>query len=571
MTFSDKLNEYIQLLGCTAKDLARRSGISASLLSRWRSGKVIPAPESEQLRKLAGGIAALSAEQGLPLQQEELILSSFAELLESIPEDCRQLSARLDTMLSSLALQDRQLARSIHMDPEAFTSIRGGSRSPMDPEAFSFQIASGILRCEPEDTALQQLAELMNLSAEDLSDPRFLHRSIRHWLYPHSRDDTNAALSFLQLMDTFDTEEYLESLQFSRQKLPSFSRPVSGSRIYYGCRESRRGEIDFLKTVLLSKTGGAVYFFSDVPVSAHTRVDFNRRWLLVLALALKKGLHIHLILSEDHPNLSFLPGMKHWIPLLLAGKLTPYILKNAGSSVFRHCCLVSDKAALNGECLADQVHLGNYYLTTNKEELAFFQRKIKALLDQAEPLLTVYRRDAQSAYEAFMTSDLHATGRRRAIYAALPLFTMKKEMLVSLLQRHEINGPAGKRLLSYAAAQRNRMEQMLLENTLEITIPDLTEEEFLLQPLFLPFAEAFFEKDIPYTYADYLSHLRQTREYAAKHPSLRLHIHRGYTFLHVNLALREDNWAVISGFSDPALKFLIQYPRLLEHLEHVDL
>ena len=42
MTFSEQLNEYISKLGCTAKDLADASGLSAAVLSRYRTGSRVP-------------------------------------------------------------------------------------------------------------------------------------------------------------------------------------------------------------------------------------------------------------------------------------------------------------------------------------------------------------------------------------------------------------------------------------------------------------------------------------------------------------------------------------------------
>ena len=42
MKFGDLLNSYIESLGCTAKELADRSGISPAVISRYRSGERTP-------------------------------------------------------------------------------------------------------------------------------------------------------------------------------------------------------------------------------------------------------------------------------------------------------------------------------------------------------------------------------------------------------------------------------------------------------------------------------------------------------------------------------------------------
>ena len=47
MRFYEKLNEYIALLGCKAKDVGAASGISAATLSRYHSGERLPDVDSE--------------------------------------------------------------------------------------------------------------------------------------------------------------------------------------------------------------------------------------------------------------------------------------------------------------------------------------------------------------------------------------------------------------------------------------------------------------------------------------------------------------------------------------------
>lgn len=39
MNFSQKLNEYMEVLSCSAKELSQQSGISASSFSRYRNGE----------------------------------------------------------------------------------------------------------------------------------------------------------------------------------------------------------------------------------------------------------------------------------------------------------------------------------------------------------------------------------------------------------------------------------------------------------------------------------------------------------------------------------------------------
>ena len=65
MDFKEKLNEYIEQLGCTSKELAQASGLSAATISRYRSRERIPDIESDNLKQLIYGIVKLAQKRNL--------------------------------------------------------------------------------------------------------------------------------------------------------------------------------------------------------------------------------------------------------------------------------------------------------------------------------------------------------------------------------------------------------------------------------------------------------------------------------------------------------------------------
>ena len=60
MDFKDKLSEYIEMLGCTGKELSEASGISAATISRYRSGERVPEAGTENLTNLVEGIVHIA-------------------------------------------------------------------------------------------------------------------------------------------------------------------------------------------------------------------------------------------------------------------------------------------------------------------------------------------------------------------------------------------------------------------------------------------------------------------------------------------------------------------------------
>ena len=54
------------MLDCKAKTLSEASGLSATVISRYRTGERLPAVRSPQLNQLCHGIALLAEQRSLP-------------------------------------------------------------------------------------------------------------------------------------------------------------------------------------------------------------------------------------------------------------------------------------------------------------------------------------------------------------------------------------------------------------------------------------------------------------------------------------------------------------------------
>ena len=58
MRFSERLNEWMELADCTAKELSEACGLSAATLSRFRSGE--RTPDQEGLKLLLQGLCSIA-------------------------------------------------------------------------------------------------------------------------------------------------------------------------------------------------------------------------------------------------------------------------------------------------------------------------------------------------------------------------------------------------------------------------------------------------------------------------------------------------------------------------------
>ena len=83
LAFSASLNRFIADTGCSAKDLARASGLSAAAISRYRSGERTPDADSKQLHMLARGIA----EQAKGVFDEQAVFEELSRSISGIGTD----------------------------------------------------------------------------------------------------------------------------------------------------------------------------------------------------------------------------------------------------------------------------------------------------------------------------------------------------------------------------------------------------------------------------------------------------------------------------------------------------
>ena len=114
------------------------------------------------------------------------------------------------------------------------------------------------------------------------------------------------------------------------------------------------------------------------------------------------------------------------------------------------------------------------------------------------------------------------------------------------MQKRELSDADIKNIKRCAASQRNATQNILENNIIEDQICMLTQEEFEKYPASLSLSQMFYENDIVYSYEEYLSHLRMTREYVKKHPNYSPHFMHSSVFRNIQITVHENEWTMIS-------------------------
>ena len=571
MKFSEKLNEYINLLSCTSKDLYTLTDISAASFTRYRKGERVPELGTQPFDSLCTAIAELAVQKGLPDVTVETVKESFLSCEDFVTTDKERLRQNFNALLTTLNINLTRLCQYTNYDASTIFRIRNGSRKPGDPEQFASAIASFTAREMRTPQELSSVAELLGCEVEKIYDQSVRYTRLKNWLLEREGQDAgnDSVAKFLNKLDTFDLNEYIKVIRFDELKVPTMPFQLPSSRTYFGITEMMESELDFLKATVLSKSMAPVTMYSDMPLKEMAKdPDFPKKWMFGMAMMLKKGLHLNQIHNLDRSFDEMMLGLESWIPMYMTGQISPYYFKNAQNNVFLHFLKVSGTAALSGEAIAGCHADGKYYLTKSKREVEYYQKRADEMLANAYPLMEIYRSERQGELQGFLLSDAAMPGSRRSILSTLPLYTMSDELLDRILTRHGMDAMQKEAIKRQAADQRQRLLTILETETVEDELPAVTPEEFTTTPPALELSGMFCETDITYNEQEYEAHLKETMAFAKQHPNYNAKPGSAHAFRNLQIFIHEGQWVMVSKGKAPTVHFVIRHPKLRNAIEN---
>lgn len=570
MKFSEKLNDYIEQLSCTGKDICNLSGISAASLSRYRNGERVPEFGTKPFEDLCCALAQISVQKGELQITADAVKKVFVSCDDFVSTDKELLRKNFNTLLSALNVNLTQLCQYTNYDASAVFRIRNGSRKPGDAERFASAVASFVTRTMQTQSEIGAVAELIGCDIDEIYDLSVRYAKIKSWLLkqPVQKAEGNSVSKFLSKLDDFDLNEYIRVIKFDELKVPSVPFQIPSSKTYFGIKEMMESELDFLKSTVLSKSSAPVIMYSDMPMKEMAKdPEFPKKWMFGMAMMLKKGLHLHQIHNLDRSFDEMMLGLESWIPMYMTGQISPYYFKNAPNDVFLHFLKVSGIAALSGEAVAGYHSDGKYYLTKVKREVEYYRKRAEEMLKNAYPLMEIYRSERKNELNAFLLADTKTAGKRRSILSSLPLYTISSKLLDRILTRNNINAELKEKIKEYAKTQRQRIKIILENERIEDEIPDFVQENFTKSPPMLELSGVFCEEDIPYNEEEYTAHLKESMAFAEQNPNYTLKCSTAHAFHNLKIIIHEGQWVMVSKGKTPAIHFVIRHPKLRSAIE----
>ena len=568
MKFKEVLNKYLKELDCSSKKLSDESGLSESVICRYRSGERTPAKKSEQINKLTTAIFNVAKEKGKNKYTLDKIVNDFNSTLPSDDFDYTTFSNNLNTLITSLNINTNEMSKYIVFDASHISRIRYGKARPSNPIDFSNKICSYIFSRYKNYDSINSLSTIIGCKKSELTNGKF-HNTLLAWLTSEITHTKNQVYDFLHNLDSFNLDDYIKVIKFDELKIPSIPFYKAKTKHYYGLEEMKQGELNFFKSTVLSKSKEDIFMCSDMPMEDMAKdIDFGKKWMFAIAMCLKKGHHLNIIHNVDRPFNEMMLGLESWIPIYMTGQISPYYLKDFKNNIYNNLNYVSGVAALTGECIKGFHNKGMYYLTTNKNEINYYKEKANLLLKKAKPLMQIYRENNIREYEFFLKKDESIECDRKRYLSSLPLFTFSDELLMKILKRNKLSKADIDKIVRYKKEELKYMNSILNKNKVSDYIYVIKENEFKNDTPLLSLNNLFIDKKICYTYKEYIEHLKQTKEYAKKINNYEINHINDKTFKNITITFIKDHYVIISKSSNPTIHFVIEHPKLVDAIEN---
>ena len=567
MNFKEVLNKYLKELDCSSKKLSNESGLSESVISRYRSGERTPVKNSEQLNKLTKALFNIAKDNGKNKYTLDKIVSDFNIALPSDDFDYTTFSNNLNTLITSLNINTHEMSKYIIFDASHISRIRYGKAKPSNPVEFSNKICSYILNRYKNPDDINNLMMIIGCKRSDLSNEK-IYSTLFNWLTSEIVPVKNQISDFLHHLDSFNLDDYIKVIKFDELKVPSIPFYKAKTKHYYGIEEMKQGELNFFKGTVLSKSKEDIFMCSDMPMEDMAKdIDFGKKWMFAIAMCLKKGHHLNIIHNLDRPFNEMMLGLESWIPIYMTGQISPYYLSNLKNNIYNHLNYVSAAAALSGECINGFHNKGMYYLTTNKNEIEYYKEKSDLLLKKAKPLMEIYRENNIKEYHLFLKKEENIECDRTRYISSLPLFTISDELLIKILKRNKLTKEEIDKIIKYKNNEFKYMNSILKKNKVFDYIYVIKEDEFISDTPSLLLNNLFIDKTINYTYKEYIEHLKLTNEYAKNNKNYNVLTEKDKTFKNITITILKNNHVIISKNSNPTIHFVIRHPKLVAAIE----
>ncbi len=560
---TEKLNELLEKIDATGAEIAKKVGFDRTNISRIKSGKRIPHPDSVTADKLINGIylfadnknnldklcAVIEADPKASAKELKNCLKNW--LYEGYDPDLssgsngtsgkkrttakpasHHFAERLNSSMLLADLSNVRLSKLVHADASLISRYRSGVRTPVADSELSVQISAVLFDRIIKSGNEAALCDLMGIPVPDLEEDLFAC-----WLYGKDEqgDNVQAAENILGVFDSLPSGNSI--------KLPDIKDILVnediGDTFYYGAEGLRNAVIRFLSNAI-NKSVSTMYLYSDMDQSWMTQdYEFLLKWASLMFTCVKNKTHINIIHNLDRSLDEMSDAIKSWLPLYMSGMIESYYCRKQRNPRFTHTMfLIPGVACIRSFQVSPSDTDAIYHYYTDDQSLSIFEKEYEALLKNSSPLI----------HPLPMTSL--PTASDIIIKNVLSLATMPEDLVKSLNDK-----------VLYENWKNNNMLLLkkLESGTLYECIP-LADDEALSGGT-VPISPVFSGTEHFYTPQQYSKHIKNIIALSEKYENYRFYPIPETPFSNIDLLI-SDNSTKITPASQQGLSFELNHPSM---------
>ncbi len=573
--FSERLNKILTLLDVTSGDFARFAGCDKSYISRMKSGARVPKNGGAGAWRIVDGIYSSADEKGKITGLCELISCKEQNSADAIKEQImawlydgeevtdkkskppkdkvpyRVFGEKLNAIMELAEISNIRLGNLVNIDTSYISRFRNGLRSPKSNPRTMDAICTALLRRLGEQNKIKQLAALMKADPDALTDEEEAFSLFHDWLYDTEKTNSSSVIEkLLENIDTFSLD--------AKTPLPSFEEVSATVKcedtVYFGSTGLQNAVIRFLASVI-SGGGKELYLYSDQNMNWLTDPAFRLKWAALMLGCVQKGIKIHVIHNVDRDVSEMIEAIISWLPLYMSGMIRSYYCKKQKNPRFSNTVfLCPGVACIKGSnVIGTEDQNGEYRYDTDPKILEIHQAAFRGLLDDAKQLVRIYGNLESEGLIHTGNSGMTVLG------TTLPLATMPKETLVSILERCGADETVKNRAFSVWESQKKLLDDTLSGSFVHECIPVADEESLFSNKV---------SADIPgitvtYTPKEYAEHIRNIMALSEENPQYRFYALPDAPFDNTQIVLFDD-LVTVSRLNTPQVTFLISHPAMYE-------
>ena len=565
MEFKDVLNKYIESVNCTSKELANTSNVAPSIISRYRNGYSVPKYDSRQINSIIDSLYLLAKKKKLDISKEKI----HDDLYKFIPNVTNYnydiFRNNINTIITSLNINVNHLSKFIGYDASFISKIRSGKRKPKNVDDFTKAICKYIVYDYNDFNSKKNIASLINCDIKIIERDDKYFNKLYTWITNNKITQASYIDKLLKVVNDFNLEEYLNNFNSLDKKLEKDDNDNTKSLFFYGIDNIRKAQMMMLKEIILSDSLDSFYIYSDMPISEiNNDLEYANNFMIAMGLILKKGIKINIIHDVDRSLDEMLQGFTTWLPLYMSGNVNPYYFKKYQNNIYSHFDCVAGTIALSGECITNFFSDARYYLTRKSDEVKYYRKKAKNLFSKALPLMNIYKENDKVTFDNFVRDNLKIKGVRKNILSKLPTYTLSDSLLNKIFDNNKVSSNDRRIIVDAINDERKRVLKILSDNKIINDINILSKEEFDKSNYTLSLSKIFYDKNIKYTYNDYLEHIELTKKLQEKYSNYSCNFTNNNQFKNINIYIIEDRQVIISKENNPTIHFVIYHPKLIE-------